>query len=146
MSTLVETLNDPIAMRAVISDSANLVESEVAKRGGLSGMALKAGYKTVKAIKPGIIHDALRSLLPEFAPAIDPHFATARESGDVQAYFRRESGPIADALLGVTDARAERAKNRVMKKVYGKLRGQARGQVEQSLPGLADLIERHVPE
>ncbi|TNE84114.1 MAG: hypothetical protein EP330_30840 [Deltaproteobacteria bacterium] len=145
MSTLTETLQDERRKDAVIRDGAQMIDEEVARRSGLSGMALRTGYKTVKKLKPGMIEAALRSLLPEFAPAVDPHFLKARESGNVDAYFRSNAGPIADALLGVTDARAERAQNRVMKKVYTSLRGQAKGHVMESLPRLAELIERHVP-
>ncbi|MCO4743920.1 MAG: hypothetical protein KC912_03970 [Proteobacteria bacterium] len=144
MATLTETLQDATRKAAIVTDGARMVDEEVASRGGMKGMALRAGYKTVKRLKPGIIEAALNSLIPEFAPAVDPFYAKGVESGNVDAYFKSHSSAIADALLGVTDARAQRAENRVMKKVYRSLRGQAKTNVEQSLPRLAELIQRHV--
>lgn len=144
MATLTETLKDPARKSAIVVDGARMVDEEVGKRRGLSGMALRTGYKTIKRLKPGIIESALNSLIPEFAPAVDPHYAKGVESGNVDTYFAGHASDIADALLGVTDARAERAENRVMKKVYSSLRGQAKTHVVESLPRLAELIQRHV--
>ena len=144
--TLVEALEDPVRKRAIIRDGARMVDEEVAAKRGLRAMALKTGYKTVKRLKPGMIEAALDMLIPEFAPAVDPYYAKAVEEGDVDAYFRAHAGEIADAMLGVTDRRAERAKNRVMKKVYTTLRPQARDHVVESLPRLAELIRSHVGE
>lgn len=146
MKTLGETLQDEVRCDAVVRDSARMIDEEVRKRGGISGIALRTGYKTVLKLKPGIIESALRSLLPDFAPAVDPFFLAGRASGDVAGHFRANASPIADAMLAVTDARAERAQNRVIKKAYQSLRGQAKGHVMDSLPRLAELIERHVPE
>jgi hypothetical protein len=142
--TLAEVLSDPLKKRAVVADGALLIGREVGSKGGLSGLALKAGYKTVKRLKPGIIEEALDQLLPEFAPAIDPLYAKAVNEGDVVAYFRRNGSAVAEALLSVTDGKAKRANNRVMIKVYKKLRGQASGHVAAAAPGLASLIQRHV--
>lgn len=142
--TLVEILNDPTKKNSVVADGVGLIESEVASKSGMRGYALKAGYKTVKKIRPGIISAALGALLPEFAPAVDPYYAKGRETGDVQGYFRANAPEIADALLSVTDARAERANNRVMKRAYSGLRGQAKSHVEDAMPGLAGLIAKHV--
>ena len=142
--TLVEVLQDPSKKSAVVRDGVALIESEVARKRGLRAMALKAGYKSVKAIKPGIISTMLGKLLPDFAPALDPHYATARESGDVGRHFRDNAAVIAEALLGVTDEKAKRAENRVMLRVYKSLRGQARAHVEEAVPGLAQLVQTHV--
>ena len=142
--TLVEVLQDPTKKAAVIRDGVALIESEVSRKRGVSGLALKAGYKTVKALKPGIIPHMLGKLLPDFAPVVDPFYAKARETGNVGAYFRSNTRSIAEALLGVTDEKAKSAENRVMLKVYGRLRSQARGHVEEAVPGLARLVQTHV--
>ncbi len=143
-ATLVEVLRDPAKLAAVARDGARLVDEEVAARTGLRAAALKAGYATVKAIKPGVIEESLAALLPSFAPAVDPHWARAVATGDARRYFRERAGEVAESLLAVTDAKADRAKNRVMKKVYQALRGQALAQTTQSVPRLPELIERHV--
>ena len=99
--TLVETLNDPTRADAVVRDGVLFIEKEVRSKSGLRGMALKGGYKAVRKIRPGIIEDALGSLLPRFAPAIDPHYAKAKGEGDVRSYFVRNADTIAESLLGV---------------------------------------------
>ncbi|MFT4622031.1 MAG: hypothetical protein ACI8PZ_000684 [Myxococcota bacterium] len=142
--TLVEILQDPAKKAAVVRDGVALIESEVSRKGGMSGLALRAGYGSVKAIKPGIIAHMLGKLMPDFAPAVDPFYAAGRASGDVSRHFRSQSGAIAEALLGVTDSKAKQAENRLMLKVYQRLRGQAKRHVEEAVPGLARLVETHV--
>lgn len=107
-------------------------------------MALKAGYKTICRLRPGMIEHALENLLPRFAPAVDPHYAKAKDTGDAKRYFIVNSAEIAESMLAVTDEIATRAKNMVMLKVYRTLRGQAKGHVEAAMPGLSDLISKHV--
>ena len=142
--SLVEALKDDATLRAVVKDGAQLIEDEIKGKRGLRAAALKTGYKSVKAIAPGIIEEALGHLLPEFAPVVDPFYLKAKDSGDVHGYFGRHAGAIADAMLGVTDARAERAKQRVMKRVYFSLRRQAKKHTEAAVPRLARLIDAHV--
>lgn len=145
MATLVSVLQDPARKAAVVRDAEALLEKEVAARGGLSGMAIRAGFATLKKVKPGIVREAFDVLLPSFAPAVDPHFATARASGDVKAYFVAHAGRIANDLLAVTDARAARARNRMLVKVYQGLRPEAERNVVIAMPGLAELCDKHVP-
>ena len=142
--TLVEVLSDARRRDAVIRDSETLLEQEVRSKRGLSGAAVRTGFKTMKKIQPGIVPRALGVLLPEFAPVVDPHYAKAVASGDVRAHFTAHADTIADDMLKVTDARAARADNRVMKRVYSTLRPQARKHVAMAMPGLADLCLKHV--
>lgn len=143
--TLEEALRDPARRQAVIAGGAALVEAEVARKRGLSGAAIRTGFLAVRRFDPSFVPRALGSLMPEFAPAIDPLYATARESGDVVRWFASHAGEIADALLGVTDARAERADHAVLLRVYRRLRGRAREHVIEAVPGLARLVLEHVP-
>ncbi len=142
--TLMEVLSDPTRKAAVIADGARLIEDEVGTKSGLSGLALKAAYRTVLSVRPGIIHAALGHLLPEFAPAIDPMYAKALASGDTTAWFKANATAVAEALLAVTDARARRAENRVLQTAYQGVRGQAQAHVVAAVPGLARLLDRHV--
>ena len=52
-------------------------------------------------------------------------------------------GAIAEALLGITDDRAARAPGGVVKKSYEKLRPTAKKHVEEAVPGVARLIDKH---
>ena len=63
MATLADVLltdeNRPRLVRACVT----LIDAEVADKRGVSGLAIKAGFKTVKAVKPGIIPDVTDLLL-----------------------------------------------------------------------------------
>jgi len=142
--SLMDALADDATRRAVVEDSVKLLEAEVADKSGFRGAAIKAGFKTMKRIKPGIMKAAVEQLLPAFAPAVDPFYARASEAGDPRRWFESNADEIADALLAITDAKAGRAKNRVMKKVYSSLRGQAKVHTAAAMPRVADLIKRHV--
>jgi hypothetical protein len=141
--SLVEILKDRDRLVEISNDGARMVDAEIASKRGIRAAALKAGYKSVKAIKPGIIADALRHLMPEFAPVIEPYYQAGKASGNVERHFRENARQIADSMLSVTDARARRAENRVMKRVYNALRGQALKHTMEAVPRLASLIERH---
>lgn len=142
--SLAAVLSDPTRIGSVVADGVRLIDEEVASKGGLSGAALKAGYRTVQKVKPGIVAEALGRLLPEFAPRIDPFYDRARQTGDVKGYFTTHAGDIADALLAVTDEKARRAQHAILLKVYQGLRGQARNHTIAAVPRLADLIAKHV--
>ncbi len=144
METLVDVLKDPARSRVVVADGVRMIDDEVHARGGLSGLALKAGYKAVRTIKPNVIEEALGMLLPEFAPAVDPFLITGRAEGDVRAYFKKNDHAIANALLGVTDRKRKNSKNPVIKRAYDGLRPQAERLTVEAVPRLADLILRHV--
>ena len=47
---------------------------------------------------------------------------------------------MAEALLSITDDRAERTSHATLRRAYQRLRGAARGHVEAAAPGIADLI------
>lgn len=144
METLVDVLKDPARAAAVVRDGVQVIEEEVAGKSGLSGMAIKTGFKAVKAIKPGIMAEALGQLLPDFAPALDPIYTKARATPSVRGYFTSNADAVADALLGVTDRKRNGARNEVMKKAYDTLRPMAKRQVADAAPRLGDLIAKHV--
>ena len=142
---LAEKLTAPEIRRDVVKACVDLVESEVANKSGLSGMAIKAGYKVVKALKPGMIPGAVDTLLPEFAAAMQPLYEKASEGAAdpkdaFPKYLTTHADETADALLEVTDAKADRAKNKTVKKTYDRLRGSARENVRAAVPGLAKAL------
>ncbi len=144
MSKLAEVLNSPERKRDVVRDCLGLIDAEVADKGGLSGLAIKAGYKAVKGVKPGFVERVVDGLLPDFADAVDPIYREAAEADKpVGAHFVANRSRVADALLAITDGKAERSTNTVVKKTYEKLRGQAKKNVESAVPRLGNLIEKH---
>jgi hypothetical protein len=144
MASLVEALTDDTNKPRIIKDCCELIDAEVKDKGGISGLAIKAGYGAVKGIKPGFVEHAVEDLLPEFAKALDPIYADAKaQNKNVSDFFSANSERVADALLGITDAKAQRAKSGVAKGAYEKLRGSAKKNVEQAVPRLGKLIEKY---
>jgi hypothetical protein len=144
MATLAEVLTSDEKKAAVVEDCCTLIDQEVADKGGLSGLAIKAGYSAVKGIKPGFVKHVVGDLLPEFAKVLEPVYAEAKASnGGVSAFFSNHSGRVADALLSITDGKAEKSNSGVVKGTYQKLRGTAKKNVEAAVPRLGKLIERH---
>jgi len=137
-------LNDDVTRTSIIEDLCRLVEDEVAKQRGLSGVAVKAGYKVVQSVKPGFVRNVVQTLLPEFAAALEPIREQAVTQGkSVGDYFSAHTPEIAEALLAVTDGRASRSNHGSVKGAYRKLRGSARKNVESAVPTLGQIIEKY---
>lgn len=144
MTTLVEVLTSPEKKASVVDDCCELVDREVADKSGLSGLAIKAGYGAVKGVKPGFIKQAVTDLVPEFAKALDPIFGEAQSKSEpLGAYFAKNASRAADALLAITDGKAARSKHALVKGTYERLRGTAKKNVEQAMPRLGMLIQKH---
>ncbi|MFO0735192.1 MAG: hypothetical protein U0270_04905 [Labilithrix sp.] len=144
MASLTEALADETKKKDVIKDTCALIDEEVKDKGGLSGIAIKAGYGAVKGIKPGFVEKAVEDLLPDFAKALEPIQEEAKAASQpVASYFEKNAGKVADALLAITDAKAARAKSGVAKGAYDKLRGSAKKNVEQAVPRLGKLVEKY---
>ena len=144
MGSLVEALTDEAKKKNVVRDCCDLIDAEVKDKGGISGLAIKAGYGTVKGIKPGFVEKAVEDLIPEFAKVLEPIYADAKTANKpVSDFFVTNTTRVADALLSITDAKAARAKSGVAKSAYDKLRGSAKKNVEQAVPRLGKLIEKY---
>jgi hypothetical protein len=146
MPNLTEVLTSDSKKNAVVDDCVALIDAEVADKGGLAGLAIKAGYGTVKGIKPGFVRQVVSDLLPDFAQVLDPIYQEARTKGpSVKEYFNTNATRVADALLAITDDKAKRAKSAMVKGTYEKLRSSAKKNVEAAVPRLASVIEKHSP-
>ena len=146
MSTLGEALTSDSRKSVVVDDCLALIDAEVSDKGGLTGLAIKAGYKTIQGVKPGFVRQVVTDLLPEFASALDPLYQEAKGSGrGVRDYLTANATRTADALLTITDDRAKRTKSGMVKGTYEKLRGSAKKNVEAAVPRLAAMLEKHAP-
>lgn len=145
MQSLREQLSqDPKKREAVIEDALHVLDQEVADKSGLTGIAIKAAYAMVKGIKPGFIREVVANLLEDFVDALDPVYQEALEKGvKPGVHLDAQRSRVADALLAITDRKAERAQNRAIKSAYQKLRGTAKKHVEAAAPRLGRLLERH---
>ena len=146
MTSLSDKLTDPSVRPKVVDACVKLVEDEVASKRGLSGAAIKAGFKVIKGLKPGMISSTVNWLLPDFANAMQPLYDKSTDGAQDAAaaftdYLGNNTDETADALLGVTDAKAEGAKNKLVKKTYDRLRGSAKDNVKAAVPGLARTMK-----
>jgi hypothetical protein len=143
MTSLSEQLGSGAKREAVVNDALKVLDEEVADKSGLTGLAIKGGYKVVQGIKPGFLRHVVEGLLDDFLKALDPVYAEAVEKKrPAGAYLIEQKSRVADALLAVTDAKAERASGAI-KGAYDKLRPLAKKQVEGAAPRLAAMLERH---
>jgi hypothetical protein len=141
--TLTDAIQDSAKKGVIVKDCCALVDEEVSAKGGLSGLAVKAGYKAVKGIKPGFIAEVVDKLLPEFAAAMDPIWEEAKTKGDAVGHFTASKSRVAEALLAVTDGKAKNAKSAVVRSTYDTLRGSAKKNVEEAVPRLGKLLDKH---
>lgn len=147
MPQLKDVLLQPGKRPQIVTECEQLLDEEVAAKGGLSGLAVKGAFKMVKAVKPGMIREAIDGLLDDFVGRMEPFFGQWQAAGggtSVADYFAGKSTEIADALLGITDERAARSKNGTLKKAYESLRPQGKKHVTEAMPRLGRLVERHV--
>ena len=140
---LSEALTSPTNKSAVVADCCSLVDEEVRDKGGLSGLAVKAGYAAVKGIKPGFVAEVIDKLLPEFAEKLDSMWQEGKSKGDPVSFMTNNKARAADALLSITDAKSKNAKSAMVRGTYDKLRGSAKKNVEDAIPRLAKLLLKH---
>ncbi len=144
MGSLIEIAKNPDTRRAIVDDASAMLDHEVGDKSGLSGKAVKLAFRAVKGVSPGMIPMSIDALLDDFCVAMQPIWEDCQASGQAaRPYFQSRSNDIANALLSITDSRAERSTQRILKSTYSKLRGQAVKHIGESMPRLADLIEKH---
>ena len=147
-------LKDPAKRPRILDDCVKLIEAEVDSKSGLSGLAIKGGYKIVSSMKPGFVRESMDHLLDDFVRRLEPFYAQHRDSaagkdpaGAARAFsdlLAKRSGDVADALLGITDDRARRAKNPNLKSAYERLRPQGKKHVEEAVPRVGRTLAAHL--
>lgn len=144
MATLREQLGSGEKRNAVIDDALVVLDQEVNDRSGITGLAIKGAYKVVKGIKPGFLREVVDAMLDDFLDAIDPVYQeAAQQKKPAGQHLIDNQSRVADALLAVTDRRAQQAQRQVVRSAYDKLRPMAKKQVEQAAPRMAKLLEKH---
>ena len=137
--SLPEPTRRPVAVAALTQD----IDAEVADKSGFGGAAVKAGYAAAKKLGGDFVTSATDRLLPQFASALDPFWATKGDQS-FGAHLASQPEAAADALLAVTDAKAANTSHGAAAKVYGSLRGKAKEHVVAALPRLGNAVERVV--
>ena len=67
MGSLIDTIKDPAKRAAVLDDCVRLIDAEVAGKRGLTGVAVKAAFKSVKGLRPGMVRQSMDALLDDFS-------------------------------------------------------------------------------
>ncbi len=139
--TLQESLLNPTNRPSVVKDSVALIDEQV----GDSGLIVKGAYKVVTTFKSGIIEDAVDTLVDDFVARLDPFHADflAAGGGSFGDYLAGRGAEVANALLGVTDDRAEKSDRATLKKAYEKVRPSGAENIEKALPKLGKLVEKY---
>jgi len=146
MASILELIGGGDKRQAVIDHAYRVLDAEVDSKTGLSGFAVKAAYKVVKGIGSGFVRGAIDHMLDDFLNALDPIYQEALQKKiSPRAHLESDPDRVAEALLGVTDARARRAKNMLLKKTYDKLRDGAKQHVRAAVPRLGEMVAAHLP-
>jgi hypothetical protein len=142
MVSLVEQLGKEPLRAQVIADCVELVDAQVKQKGFL----IKSAYGTIKAIKKRFVPEVVDGLLDEWLAKIQPHYdkwAAGKQSA-FSEYMIARSDDVAEDLLSVTDARAQKTTHTTAKKMYMKMRDSAKKNVVDAIPELSRMIERHL--
>ena len=144
MSTAVsDALLEPARRPVAVATLTDVIDAEVADKSGFGGAAVKAGYAAAKKLGGNLVTNATDRMLPQFASALDPFWATKGEQ-PFGAHLAAQPDAAADALLAVTDAKAATTRHTSAAKVYGSLRSKAKTHVVAALPRLGAAVERLV--
>jgi hypothetical protein len=147
MPTLTDMLLAPGNRPKVIADCVQLINEEVDSKGGLTGIAVKASYALVKAIKPGFINEAVDHMLDDFVKRLEPFWADAQAKNEpIGPLMNGRASQVSDALLAISDERAQRSSNPTLKKAYEKLRPTGKKHVEQAVPRVGRLVQKYASQ
>lgn len=144
-ATLQEILLAPDTKPQVVKDCCALIDSEVAGKSGISGTAVKLAYKTVSAFASGYVRQTVESLLPQIVGKLQPFWADFNASGSsgFGDYLVKRGDEVSEALLSVTDARAEKSSRATVIKAYRSVRGGAGKHIQAALPRVGELVTKY---
>jgi hypothetical protein len=142
MSSLVDQLGKEPVRPKVISDCVELIDAQVKQK----GFVIKSAYATIKAIKKRFVPEVVDGLLDDWLNKLQPHYDkwALTKPGSFSEYVIARSDDVAEDLLSVTDARAEKTTHTTAKKMYVRMRESAKKNVVEAIPELSRMIERHL--
>jgi hypothetical protein len=144
LTTLKERLGEGDPRKAVVRDACEVLDLEVADKGGLGGVAIRGAYSIVKGIKPGFIAEVIDGLLDDFLDALDPIYQEGKAAGQpASKHVAANADRVAEKLLAITDERAQGSSRAVIRKTYDKLRPSAKKHVAAAAPRLGQMLDRH---
>ncbi len=148
MKTLKSIVEAPEVRQAVCRDSLKVLDDEVSKRSGISGLAIKGAYKLLKGAQGGrALERVVEVLMPEFIEAFEPYFEQYQRGGSrgsFESFVMPHLEELADKLLSITDKKAQDTDSAIVRNTYQKLRPKAKKEVVTSLPALARMIDNYI--
>jgi hypothetical protein len=145
MSVLLEQLGTEPQRQQVVAECVDLIDAQVKTK----GFFVRSAYATIKALKrDGAIAEVVDSMLDGWLARLQPHYdrwVAAGKGAGFGAHLVAHADEVAEDLLAVTDARAERSTRSTVKKLYARLRDSAKRNVVEALPALGPLLERRLP-
>ena len=144
-ATLQEILLAPDTRPQVTADCLTLIKQEVSAKSGISGTAVKLAYKTANTFASGYLQSMVEKLLPDMIAKLEPYWADFNASGasDFGDYLAKRGDEVSDALLSVTDARAQTSERPTILKAYRTVRGGAAKHVAAALPAVGALVQKY---
>ena len=145
MAALEEILLTPENKPHVIDDCLTRIDQEVKSKSGISGTAVKLAYKTANAFASGYLRGMVELLAPDMIIELEPFWAdfAASGAGDFGDYLVKHGDEVSEALLSVTDRRAETSTRPTILKAYKTVRGGASKHVIAALPALGALVQKY---
>ena len=139
---LVEQLGKEPRRPQVIGDCVELIDAQVKQK----GFVVKTAYATIKAIKKKFVPEVVDALLDDWLGKIQPHYDkwAAAKTSSLCDFMVARSDDVAEDLLSVTDARAEKTTHTTAKKMYLRMRDGAKRDVVEAIPDLAKMLEKHL--
>lgn len=150
-SSLPEMLTQQAELKsALIQDFVNMLNTEINRKKGASGLFIKGGFKVVKNLDNGKkLDNLIERLLPDFLQSLDPYYQNYRqldlaECGPFSEYLASHSDDVANALLSVTDKRRQQSSNKILLKTYDQLRPAAVKNIAESTHAIGQVLEKHL--
>jgi hypothetical protein len=143
--SLVEILLAAAPRERLDAEFVDMIRDFIRHRGGLKGMAYRTGFAMLEKARPGIVERAVQKLMPQFIEALQPLYEDFLKSrgGSFAAFLETRADKAAWALIAVADGRMEGASENA-RKYYDRFRSGAEHEVEQMMPALGALIDRHL--
>jgi hypothetical protein len=141
-ATLVEQLGKDPVRPSVVTDCVNLIDAQVKTK----GFMLKSAYATIKALKKKMIPEVVDALLDDWLGKLQPHYEKwgAQKASSFADYVIARSDDVAEDLLSVTDARAEKTSHTTARKLYLRMRDSAKKNVVEAIPELSRTLEKYL--
>lgn len=146
MGKMEEILLESQTKSRVSDDCLALIDSEVASKKGAAGLVIKAGYRSFRALKPGIVEAAVGHLLPRFARIMDRYyeeFKAVGASGVFEDWIAAKADPVAEDLLAITDEVVANSEIKSIKPIYSGLRKMGKNNVAAAVPAMGRLITKY---